>query len=368
MSLHARPDPLPSVDAVVARRRHWLPRPYVQPGVHRLRQLLRRRADDILARAATQWEVAPASSVAVRPAKCLPGQISRIRRAEFGTIDEVVRDFAGGFDSHQPPTQAYRLTGVLLMGGVLYADGAARHLKPRSGRLPMGFAVREVTCAAMHESWVGNRWFGNWLSDDCLTYRLAEQAGCPFATSPASGHQFAYEQQLGIAPVRRTSAFFEELILFDDKPHNEGKRDRATDMRRRLIGHEPDRHPGVFLLRGGTGARRILRNERVIAEHLAARRGFQILDPTTADLGDIVAACAGAEVVAGVEGSHLLHGLVVMPPAARALVIQPPTRAVSVLKLLTDRQGQDYSLVVGEGNDEVFDACAGEIERTLDLA
>jgi len=49
-------------------------------------------------------------------------------------------------------------------------------------------------------------------------------------------------------------------------------------------------------------------------------------------------------------------------------VIQPPTRAVSVLKLLTDRQGQDYSLVVGEGNDEVFDACAGEIERTLDLA
>lgn len=324
--------------------------------------------EDVAVKAVERWDVAPASVVAIRPAKLLASQLDRIRGAEFGSVEEVLRDFRGGFDSLQQPTTAFRLKQVLLVDGVLYAGNAARHLKPRSGRLPLGLAPREVTRASIYESWVGNRWFGNWLSDDCLTYRLAEQAGAPVATTSATGHQPAYERRLGIHPARRTSAFFEELILFDDRPHNAGKRDRATDLCRRLVGGEPERHPGVFLLRGSTGARRILRNERAIAEHLAVRRGFRVLDPSAADLEDIVRACAGADVVAGVEGSHLVHGLMMMHPAARAFVIQPPTRTVSVLKLLTDRQGQDYSLVVGVGNDEGFDASIGEIERTLDLA
>ncbi|WP_336969870.1 glycosyltransferase family 61 protein [Sphingobium aromaticiconvertens] len=324
--------------------------------------------DDVMVKAVSQWDVAPAGIVTIRPAKVLSGQIDRIRGAEFGSIEDVVRDFIGGFDSPQPPTRAFRLTQILLMDGALYAGNAVRHLKPRSGRFPMGFAPRETACTSMYESWVGNRWFGNWLLDDCLTYRLAEQAGRPVATTLATGHQPAYERQLGIEPTRKTSAFFEELILFDDRSHNEGKRDRATNLRRRLIGSEPARHPGVYLLRGSSGARRVLRNERTIAEHLATRRGFQVLDPTIADLETIVRACAGADVIAGVEGSHLVHGLMMMPPSARALVIQPPGRAVSVLKLMTDRQGQDYSFVVGVGNNEVFDASVGEIERTLDLA
>jgi capsular polysaccharide biosynthesis protein len=72
-------------------------------------------------------------------------------------------------------------------------------------------------------------------------------------------------------------------------------------------------------------------------------------------------------VIAGVEGSHLVHGVMLMPPGARALVVQPPGRAVSALKRMTDRQGQDYSLVVGVGTNEAFHADPGEIERTLDL-
>lgn len=366
-SLHA-PDRPHFGDGTAAGRQRGIPRPFVQPGLNRLRRLMGATPDDVVVKAVSQWDVAPAGVVNIRPAKLLSGQISRIRGAEFGSIAEVVRDFAGGFDSLQPPTRAFRLTQTLLMDGVLYTGNAVRHLKPRSGRFPIGFAPREVIRASMHESWVGNRWFGNWLMDDCLTYRLAEQVGLPFATTPAVGHQPAYESRLGIAPTRRTSVFFDELILFDDHSHNEGKRDRATNLRRRLIGDEPERHPGVFLLRGTTGARRILRNERTIAEHLATRRGFRVLDPATSDLEAIIQACAGADVVAGVEGSHLVHGLMMMPPTARALVIQPPTRVVSVLKLLTDRQGQDYSMVVGVGNDEVFDASVGEIERTLDLA
>jgi hypothetical protein len=35
----------------------------------------------------------------------------------------------------------------------------------------------------------------------------------------------------------------------------------------------------VFLLRGGDGDLRLLRNEIAVAEHLAKTRGFRIIDP-----------------------------------------------------------------------------------------
>lgn len=330
-------------------------------------RLLRGSPPDIAAAAVEQWQIAPGTTLEVRPAKVLPGQLERIVRAEFASLGEVVQHFRGGFGSRQSATLGYRLKNVLLHDGVLYAAGAARHLRQRSRYRPLALAPREEAGMALYESWLGNRWFGNWLSDDCLTYRLAETAGIPFTTHWPVGHLPQYERALDMLPARGTSALFRDLVVFDDSAHNDHKRQRAEAMRRRLVRAPGERHPGTFLLRGTSGDARVLAGERRIAEHLAVKRGFQVLDPSHADLTEIVRACGGARVVAGVEGSHLVHGLVAMPPDACAFVIQPPRRAVSALKLLTDRQGQDYALVVGEGTNDAFTADIDEIERTLDL-
>lgn len=342
----------------------------VRPGIHALRKLAGFGSPDILTAATDQCVLAMGTPVAVRKAKFLPGQLERIRGAEFGTVQEVVRDFLGGFETQQLSTTAFHLKDVAVIGGVLYAGKAARHLKPGARRLSAWLQASATPQAALYESWLGNRWFGNWLSDDCLTYQLASFYGHPVTTQSAAGHQIEYERELGMTATRVADTWFDELILFDDRSHNESKRFRAIDLRRRLVRNEPDRHSGTFLLRGRSGDRRELTNEREIAERLARRRGYRVVDPSVTPLAEIIEACAGAQVIAGVEGSHLVHGLMVMPPEGRLLAIQPPKRAVSVLKLITDRQGQDYSFVVGCPGEEPssFSADADEIERTLDLA
>jgi capsular polysaccharide biosynthesis protein len=108
-------------------------------------------------------------------------------------------------------------------------------------------------------------------------------------------------------------------------------------------------------------------NEAQIAEALMSRRGFKVLDPMKATVAEIIEACAGARVVAGVEGSHLVHGLISMPPDAALFVIQPPQRVLSVLKHATDRQGQRFSFVVASGGKDEFSVRLDEVERTLDL-
>jgi len=101
-----------------------------------LRGLLGTEPSGIAAAASERWQVAPGSRIEVRAAKVLPGQLDRIRGAEFATVEEVVRDFRGGFEAEQPPTIGYAVKDVLLHDGVLYSKGAVRHLRRRTRFLP----------------------------------------------------------------------------------------------------------------------------------------------------------------------------------------------------------------------------------------
>ncbi len=319
-----------------------------------------------------QWDAAPGGVTHVPPAIHLPGQLDRIRGTEFASLTDVLAVFRGGFDVEHPPTRAYRIMDVDLVDGVLFGSGAQRHLRPRSLRVPVYRPPREAMSAAVYESWNGNRWFGVWLHEDCLTYRLAEASGLPVvATIPKSEwwHRPAYEARLAIAPRFVGDMHFDELVLFDDLSNNLGKAERARDLRSRLVGpgREPSL-PGVYLMRGTGGDPRVLANERAIAERFAQELGFEILDPSNSTLDEIAAACGRARVVAGVEGSHLVHGIMMMPEAAILLVIQPPERVCSILKSLTDRQAQKFAFVVAESGTDSFTANWEDIRRTYDMA
>jgi capsular polysaccharide biosynthesis protein len=177
-----------------------------------------------------------------------------------------------------------------------------------------------------------------------------------------------YESILGMNPDRTARVHFKELIFFRDSSNNAGRSARAAEFRQRVLaGRTPKSHPGVFILRGMAGDRRLLRNEVALAEELARTRGFRILDPLQASVAQIVEDCGGADVVAGVEGSHLVHGAMIMPPRAALLVLQPPERVVGFLKILTDRQNQRYAFVIGSGGSAEFEVDAIEVQKTLDL-
>ncbi|MEH6648365.1 glycosyltransferase family 61 protein [Sulfitobacter sp.] len=324
---------------------------------------------DIFSGASDTWEVAPSCQRHVPAAVCLPGQLERIKDTEFAPIDVVIRSFLGEFDTQENPTIGYRLENVDMVDGVLYAKGRQRHLRARHSRSVTYPIPRDVMSGSMYESWLGNRWFGNWLSDDCLTYFLTNPAGTTVTTSiNPTGHVPCYEALLGMAPLRRQNVHFSELILFDDHANNAGKTQRTIEMRDKLLfGRAIKPVNGVFLLRGKTGDARVMTNERQIADQMAETYGFHVLDPTTASVDQIADLCGNAAIVAGVEGSHLVHGLAVMPPGATLLVFQPPDRTVAALKTVTDRQNQGYAFVVGEGTSSNFSIDWSEVRRTLDL-
>lgn len=339
------------------------------PLTNRLRRLLHLPEAEFFETAAERWEISPACEIHFPAAVMIPGQLERIRRTEFGTLGVVRAMFLGDLNPHIGPTMAYRFRGVDYVDGVIYSGGAELHLRARERRAPAYRQPSVSISGSMYETWLGNRWFGNWLTDDCETYALAAAAGQPLTSAgPGTEHVERYETLQGMAPARIGNAHFDELVLFDNRFNNEGRIARAAARRARLVrGVSAEPGPGIFLLRGETGDRRVLSNEAELAEHLVRRHGFRVMLPAEQTADALIAACARAPVVVGVEGSHLTHALVSMAKGGALLTIQPPERVTAALKLVCDRMGLRFGVLVAEGGADTFRVSLEDVERTLDL-
>jgi hypothetical protein len=336
--------------------------------------LLRRlgqRPPPLSAKAERAWEISPAMTGQVMPAIHLPGQLERILRvSEFAPSREAdVAKMRGGHEISHGATRGFLLRDALIIDGEVHAGGGWEALHPRRSRLPTFRVDEEIEQGALYSTFGGNRYFGQWLIDDCVTYALATEKATPLGIHRTmSPHELAYERLLGMQPRRVHRARVQELYVFQDVGQNASKRRRFRDNVERLCAQFPRvDHPGVFLLRRQSGARRVLRNEDAVAQRLADRRGFRVIDPMASTVPEILAACAGARVVAGVEGSHLVHALLVHAEGRPLLTIQPPQRFCTILKDLTDRDGQPFAFVVGVPDGKDFHIDPDEVERTLDL-
>ena len=63
----------------------------------------------------------------------------------------------------------------------------------------------------------------------------------------------------------------------------------------------------------------------------------------------------------------MMTGIAAMPPGGTLLTLQPPDRATTAMKLLTDRWQQRFAMVVGRGQAESFRIDWGEVVATLEL-
>jgi hypothetical protein len=322
-----------------------------------------------MALASDRWEVSPGDEADFPAAVFLPGQLDRIKATVFGSDAETRHALTHAGARPVRPTTAFRFRDVDLVDGVLYKAGSEFHLRPRRSRLPLAPRPALALSGAIYDSWIGLRYFGNWLMDDCETYRLAERAAQPLTLRPDSaGHRAGYEALLGIRPRRVGDVHFDEVVLFDDMHNNAGRKARAADRRRRLTGAgTPAAHAGVFLLRGTTGDARLLRNEMQLAERLEQRRGIRPMMAEGMTVEQIIAACSGARVAVGVEGSQMTHALAAMPAGGTFLALFPPDRVTAAMKIMTDRLDLRFAIVVGKGDAQGFEISADEVEATLAL-
>lgn len=330
-------------------------------------RILRLHSNSLENYAVKSWEIAPAETTRTPSAFFLPDQLERVTGWAFASAHPRF-SMNGGISNHSA-TKGYLLKDVWLIDGTLYKNNAHSWLTPRLSKWIQIKVNYEVEHGAIFCTASGNKYFGNWLMDDCTAYDLASAEGTPVTTDQAvTQHTQGYEDWLGMKPIRMRNTYFKELVIFDDIGQNRHKHKRFRSMNVKVLSHvKVSPHPGVFILRGGTGELRLLHNELAIAEYLKNKRGFKILDPAKTDVPTIVSTCAGAQMIVGVEGSGLIHGILALQEGGSVLALQPPDRFVKVYKDLTDRDQQNFGFVVGHAQGNGFHINPHEIEKTIDL-
>lgn len=320
------------------------------------------------------WEIAPGNTTVSTKAYFLDGQLDRITNTAY--TDDPHGMMNGGITIKHEPTRAYKLKNIWMINGSVY-KGLHRFLFHHDTKLstkmnyfPPIIVDTEIKNASIYSSYDGNEFFGLWLTDDCTNYKFAASEGVPLTTDIfTSPHMLEYEKLLGMNPYKTNAAYIKEALFFDDDwGNNKKKHDLFNENKKMLLSKFPgNSHPGVFVLRRSSGKTRIMLNELEIAEQLRDKYGFKIVDVTCQTVNEIISACVGAKVIIGIEGSHLMHGLMILEPGASVLTLQPPNRFCGVLKITTDMQNLHFGFVVGIKKEENFYINFEEVERTLEL-
>lgn len=340
---------------------------------HSITHRIRRRllgAPSLEAAANEVRVVCPAEQGERGAALYLPGQLDRVRGVPPESAFE--REFsriAPGPVVHQA-CLAFRFAEAFFVDGAVFANGTrTRQAVQCESLLPQLVPHREAY-AALPSSFAGSRFFGHYVADNLCTGLLAQEFGPVFwANSEVMGpHASRYLDLLRLPSRSLERARVGEAWLFQDVAMNSHRRGRLHAMRDRVRSGPADHGGhGVFFRRRGGGAPRNLANEEAIEERLAAE-GFEIVDVTRESLDTILRRCRNAAVVAGVEGSALVHGLLAMAEGGALVCIDPPYRFANIFKDHSDALGLTYAFAVAEGSASSFELDADELLRTIELA
>ena len=261
--------------------------------------------------------------------------LARIQSTRHYTPRQIVENHIRRKTIDFRPLRLHWVDGAWIIDNSVFLTGAQRieignTLAPRSvlRRLvpePVS-PMANIDEGVLVGSCAGTNWFGHWLEDEVPMQLLGSAYGTPVASRrPVYAHEPGYLSALALPqPSIYGVCRIERLVVVDEFAQNPNKTRRYAEMRCRLKSNR-DGGKRVFLLRGDSGTQRRLVNERDLASRLESE-GFTILDIGRASFQEVVDTCGGAEVVAGVEGSHLAHALFLMRDYGTLLILNPPNQ------------------------------------------
>lgn len=154
----------------------------------------------------------PEEKTTIPPAICLPGQIDKVIEQKgdaWGckTRDAAIAEATSTAVIHAR-TIAYHIKDAILLDGRIFAGRfkypiAEASLFTSSSEKPV-----RIKTAALASSFLGTKYFGHWLTDDCTRHKLAENFGTPLCVRmPGYTHRQQYQtffSQIGLRPTAPT--------------------------------------------------------------------------------------------------------------------------------------------------------------------
>lgn len=299
-----------------------------------------------------------------------PEELERITGTGLGaSIAGEIRRMQAHRYVHQP-TLAYELTNLLLCNGDIYGKrykyGIQRTQKEWFNIQP---AITIEQPVVISQTWLGAKFFGHAIFDHIPLNYLAQQLGTAHGINLALTEQLNAYHTLFNTQLQRlpNKAVLKKVTLLDDFHYNEHKVARWQSMRDLFKSQKTTpAHKGVFLMRGNTGTSRLLVNEVEIKTYLQSQ-GFICINPGESTLDQVIEAVANTNIVIGVEGSQLAHGLLGINTGGTMLVLQPPMQFSASYKYRCDVLNIRFAFHICQVCEGGFKADLTVIKKLMEL-
>lgn len=316
--------------------------------------------------------VCPEEDILVAQAFHLDGQTDRVKGVADNTSFDLERTRIAGGLCKQGATMAYRIENTIFAGGRLYTHRLQNIQGAQRKRKLLTRVNDELETAVLPLSYFAAIYFGHMVFDGGATALMAPTFGESYVDGEVakgmSGHIGRYWQLFGLNYTGVRDVRIRHAWVFEDRGMNSYKAARLKTLSNRVRSLPGTRSGhGVFIRRRGWGTHRAPSNEAELEDYFAAR-GYEIIDPSQMSVDEMVILIRGAEVVVGVEGSGMTHGMLAMAPDTTVVMLFPPWRFNNMMKDYADGLGMRYGFVVGEAWQDDYRIDPDEIMRTIDLA
>ena len=315
-----------------------------------------------------RFTVGEPETVQRREALSLPGELQKVTGfAPFRTMDLEMARLRPGELVLRACT-AYVLDDALVVDGNVYKS-RAKHLVTGSTRTLAAWVDDRLDAGVLAANRQSHLYFGHWMTEELPATWAGQRQGRMVTTHHGRrpySHEAGYLRLYDMPPPAELPARcrVQRLTVLGDHGMNTMQLRGIAELKASLRSRGWQAGASRVFIRRGGGSPRRLTNEAELTAELEAQ-GFTIVDQEHLTAEQIAHACFDAELVVGVEGSHLAHAVLQMKPGATLLVIQPPDRFNNPFKDLCDALDMRYGYLVADPEGVGFHQSPGALMTLL---
>ena len=186
----------------------------------------------------------PDQKTTIPPPVFLPSQLDKVITQKYDTRGwgrKTRKDAIAEMTSTAvtyAPTIAYHIKHAVLFDGCVYVGRFKQPIAHTSLFISSASEPRQIKTCALASSFLGTKFFGHWLTDDCTRYVLAEKLDTTLCVRmPAYPHRQQYQTYFNQSWAPTDRAFIDHLIVFQDFSQNSFKLERYRHLRNRIKAH-----------------------------------------------------------------------------------------------------------------------------------
>lgn len=289
----------------------------------------------------------------------LTDDLDRIIGSPFGiTIQQEIDELSAQTYSSGPFYQ-YQLENILLLKNRIYFDKYEYMLNPleKAKRFYNSKDMISYSEAAFSSMRISTVFFGHWLHEELMLIDYLQGRGDIVTTSPMTPQKEEIKGLFNLQFNATPYAHIRSANMFEGWQHSSIYVEVLKKYKEKISFFSSDkkkinRPSVVYLKRGESAAKRNLTNENELLDSLSKDYDIKAYVAESTPIKQLYSEIYSADIILGVEGSQLAHGIIAGKPGAVLVCIQPPARFYNPFKNYCSDANIKYAFFVAEPDEK----------------